>query len=109
MSHSPYKPNNPLEMLKGLEGNHKAKEAAFQQAIMTAPLDYAKGHNDGWQAAAAQSPAWHDAPTCPGLWLSDYESVFNIKDAEDYIYNSSKRWYGPIPEDKPRPPTTSLA
>ena len=53
------------------------------------------------------TPAWHDAPTCPGLWLCDEG------DSDPYCFTTHRvtwplnsmllgdgeRWYGPIPED----------
>ena len=53
------------------------------------------------------APAWHDAPTCPGLWLCDEG------DSDPYCFTTHRvtwplnslllgdgeRWYGPIPED----------
>jgi len=60
-----------------------------------------------WQAAKATCPAWHDAPTVPGLWVSDFSWMAQKLDRETvefYAKNRSipsRRWYGPIPEDKP--------
>ena len=55
-------------------------------------------------AAPATAPAWHDAPTVPGLWVSSvwnarYFSAGNV--ANFHNRAKSPRWYGPIPEDKP--------
>lgn len=53
----------------------------------------------------ANSPAWRDAPTVPGLWLNSINgktrqiSTANI-DSGVFVKRDS-RWYGPIPEDKP--------
>lgn len=58
-------------------------------------------------AAPATAPAWHDAPTVPGLWMCNYGdlSVATVNqpdiDTFDPAYNTGGRWYGPIPEDKP--------
>ena len=55
----------------------------------------------------ATAPAWHDAPTVPGLWMCNYGdlSVATVNqpdiDTFDPAYNTGGRWYGPIPEDKP--------
>lgn len=60
-----------------------------------------------WQAAKATCPAWHDAPTVPGLWVSDFSWMaqkLGRETVEFYAKNRSipsRRWYGPIPEDKP--------
>lgn len=51
------------------------------------------------------TPAWHDAPTCAGLWVSDYGrfEVEHVNQADvnnfDVVYNINGRWYGPIPQD----------
>mgnify|MGYP001185113394 CR=1 FL=1 len=57
--------------------------------------------------APATAPAWHVAPTVPGLWVSDFSWMAQKLDRETvefYAKNRSipsRRWYGPIPEDKP--------
>ena len=56
--------------------------------------------------ATAPVPAWHDAPTVPGLWVSDFSWMAQKLDrdtVEFYAKSNSipnRRWYGPIPEDK---------
>lgn len=48
-------------------------------------------------------PSWQDAPTVPGLWISDdFEgiSTFNSDDIQAFKTNTGDRWYGPIPEDR---------
>ena len=58
-------------------------------------------------AAPASAPAWHDAPTCAGLWVSDFSWMaqkLGRETVEFYAKNRSipsRRWYGPMPEDKP--------
>ena len=61
------------------------------------------------QPIPVATPAWHDAPTCAGLWITtDGQSrpahwlVCRVTDAEHEASQSAKdeRWYGPIPEDK---------
>jgi hypothetical protein len=63
---------------------------------------------EAWKAATAakpeQAPAWHDAPTCAGLWISFHEGIFGLEDtitqdAIDCHIFWVGRWYGPIPED----------
>jgi hypothetical protein len=57
--------------------------------------------------AAPAQPVWHDAPTVPGLWVSDFSWMaqkLGRETVEFYAKNRSipsRRWYGPIPEDKP--------
>lgn len=53
-----------------------------------------------------QIPAWHDAPTVPGNWISDdFEgiSTFNSDDTQAFKTNTGVRWYGPIPPDGDKP------
>ena len=55
-----------------------------------------------------EAPAWHDAPTCPGIWLCD-EGEKTLKYAWRSLrvmwpfnperLEEGERWYGPIPED----------
>ena len=58
-----------------------------------------------WQAARATVPAWHDAPTAPGLWLSERNNCAYLypddwAEPEPYVRKGS-RWYGPIPQESP--------
>ena len=56
--------------------------------------------------ATAPEPSWQDAPTVPGLWVSDFSWMaqkLGRETVEFYAKNRSipsRRWYGPIPEDK---------
>ena len=58
-------------------------------------------------SATAPEPSWHDAPTVPGLWVSDFSWMAQKLDrdtVEFYAKNRSipsRRWYGPMPEDQP--------
>ena len=57
--------------------------------------------------ATAPEPSWQDAPTVPGLWVSDFSWMAQKLDRETvefYAKNRSipsRRWYGPIPEETP--------
>ena len=57
-------------------------------------------------AAPATAPAWHVAPTVPGLWLN---SVFmKVEDVEQWhidcqLHLECARWFGPIPPDGDKP------
>jgi len=57
-------------------------------------------------AQPATAPAWHGAPTVPGLWLN---SVFmKVEDVEQWhidcqLHLECARWYGPIPPDGDKP------
>jgi hypothetical protein len=55
-------------------------------------------------AAPAPAPAWHDAPTCAGLWMrigrvSGDVALIRYLESDD-IWYEGYRWFGPIPEDK---------
>lgn len=56
--------------------------------------------------APATAPAWHVAPTVPGLWLN---SVFmKVEDVEQWhidcqLHLECARWFGPIPPDGDKP------
>lgn len=53
-----------------------------------------------WQAAKATCPAWHDAPTVPGLWLCNLDmQAYHLPDPEIDL-GGGNLWYGPIPEDR---------
>ena len=52
--------------------------------------------------AIGPTPAWHDAPTVPGLWYSTKsERVWNFHSEKSIQVNGGYvgRWYGPIPYD----------
>ncbi len=72
---------------------HHAKMAAMYEELRTA-------------LAAPAQPAWHVAPTVPGLWLN---SVFmKVEDVEQWhidcqLHLECARWYGPIPPDGDKP------
>ena len=59
-------------------------------------------------SAPATAPAWHDAPTCAGLWLCDEGDEnpyrFTCHDISmplnPHLVGEGERWYGPIPKDK---------
>ena len=59
------------------------------------------------ESLEATCPAWQDAPTVPGLWVSDFSWMaqkLGRETVEFYAKNRSipsRRWYGPMPEDKP--------
>ena len=48
--------------------------------------------------APATAPAWHDAPTVPGLWVVNWRLV-EVRERELWA-GQEGRWYGPIPEVK---------
>lgn len=58
-------------------------------------------------ATAPEQPAWHDAPTCAGVWICDEDDIcytwtaHSIKILDQFDPGEGMRWFGPIPEDKP--------
>ena len=59
------------------------------------------------ELAKPSAPAWHDAPTEPGIWLCDEGgpdcytyTAHNIVLLNDPALKDDEcRWYGPIPQD----------
>ena len=57
-------------------------------------------------ATAPARPAWHDAPTVPGVWICDEGDIcytwtaHNIEILDQFDPGDGLRWYGPIPEDR---------
>ena len=50
-----------------------------------------------------EAPAWHDAPTAPGLWVCNLDmQAYNLPDPEIDL-GGGNRWYGPIPDDGGKP------
>lgn len=58
-------------------------------------------------ATTPAQPAWHDAPTVPGVWICDEGDIcytwtaHNIEILDQFDPGDGLRWYGPIQEDKP--------
>ena len=51
------------------------------------------------------TPAWHDAPTCAGLWVRvnrNRRDAVQVTNVEYWKYGNPLEsiWYGPIPQDK---------
>lgn len=57
--------------------------------------NYRQGVADG----KAGNPKWHDAPTCPGLWVLDDGTALVLESGTLPKAFDGLRWYGPIPED----------
>ena len=63
------------------------------------------------KAALSTYPAWHDAPTCAGLWFCDegdenpYRfTCHNVSiPLNPHLVGEGERWYGPIPPDGDKP------
>jgi len=60
-------------------------------------------------ATAPAQPAWHDAPTVPGVWICDEGDIcytwtaHNIEILDQFDPGDGLRWYGPIPPDGDKP------
>lgn len=58
-------------------------------------------------ATAPEQPAWHDAPTCAGVWICDEDDIcytwtaHSIEILDQFDPGEGMRWFGPIPEDRP--------
>ena len=89
-----------------------AAPAAAPEPICTKCGDVITAHDPGLcgcclstrDATSPVQPSWQDAPTKPGMWLSDdFEgiSTFNSDDIQAFKTSTGVRWFGPIPEDKP--------
>lgn len=54
------------------------------------------------ELAKPSAPAWHDAPTEPGIWLcfeNGYAYTYPEEWDKGFAYGEDSRWYGPIPQD----------
>ncbi len=82
----------------------KSKGAPFYyEKIDALPEDFNESAWCIWQAAKATGPAWHDAPTVPGLWVVGSRCL-HINELDLQIYERSNcRWYGPVPDDGGKP------
>ena len=52
-------------------------------------------------AAPASAPAWHDAPTCEGMWVNMMSGrlIVITEETLEAWQNAAVRWYGPISPD----------
>ena len=65
--------------------------------------NYRQGVADG----KAGNPKWHDAPTCPGLWVCNegkdnpYRWTTHLVTfpLSPLLVGEDERWFGPIPQD----------
>lgn len=88
-------------------------DARQKWAGMDAPTAWLliERHADGWNDiremleawARANRPAWHDAPTCAGLWLNNINGrarqISSRNITQGTFSDNGERWYGPILED----------
>jgi len=54
------------------------------------------------QLERSKAPAWHDAPTCAGMWLNSINmqtEVVKQRHIDACSYVGITRWYGPIPQE----------
>ena len=80
----------------------RAALAAQPQTLdeaMATPRALAHAYENGWNAATASGPAWHDAPTEPGLWATETIRIVDKSQMKRIATLSCGRWFGPLPED----------
>jgi hypothetical protein len=73
--------------------------------------DMRQAYELGKRHEAEKDPAWHDAPTCPGLWVIDgdaydvydFDGTLSVADGGTSDEPWEGRWYGPIPADEAKP------
>ena len=87
--------------------------ALLEQALEALECAYSENY-DGAKIHGAKvairadlaQPAWHDAPTVPGVWICDEGDIcytwtaHNIEILDQFDPGDGLRWYGPIPEDR---------
>jgi len=77
-------------------GSGYSREQWFDENRVYPAIEAIRAH----LAQPQGEPAWHDAPTVPGLWVVGSRCL-HINELDLPIYERSNcRWYGPIPEDK---------
>ena len=92
--------------------------ALLEQALEALECAYSENY-DGAKIHGAKvairahlaQPAWHDAPTCSGLWFCDegdenpYRfTCHNVSiPLNPHLVGEGERWYGPIPPDGDKP------
>ena len=80
----------------------EALEIAYSTEYDGAKMHAAKLAIRAELAKPTPSPAWHDAPTCAGLWLcfeNGYAYAYPEEWDKGFAYGEDSRWYGPIPQD----------
>ena len=86
------------EFARAIEAFHGIKPQTLDEA-MAVPRAMAQAYENGYNAALANGPAWHDAPTVPGLWVDGINlRVLRFNDP-DIGHIGKGRWLGPLPED----------
>ena len=74
---------------------------------MAVPRAMAQAYENGYNAALANGPAWHDVPTESGWWVCNegddnpyrwttHRVTFPIN---QFLVGEDEMWYGPIPQD----------
>lgn len=99
-----------MDNLISYTARHKANQAALAaqpqtlDEAMAVPRAMAQAYENGYNAALANGPAWHDAPDKPGIWLCDegdicYTWTAHSIEILDIKPEDDARWFGPIPQD----------
>ena len=84
-----------------------SEELANHEKTSGSPIEAAAAEAIRAELAKPSAPAWHDAPTEPGIWLCDEGgpdcytyTAHNIVLLNDPALKDDEcRWYGPIPQD----------
>lgn len=72
----------------------------YDDAGMQAAYEMGKRHG------REECPAWHDAPTCAGIWVAQKEFAHTLHLSEGFEPLDAwknYRWFGPIPTDEVKP------
>ena len=79
----------------------EALEIAYSTEYDGAKMHAAKLAIRAELAKPTPSPAWHDAPTCAGLWVVKTLTGPEAHNIEPHDVNEVQigEWYGPIPQD----------
>ncbi len=70
------------------------------ESVVKAMDGYTPG--EGWvlYVPAQPTPAWHDAPTVPGLWVTETVRIVDKSQMKRIATLAHGRWYGPIPMEE---------
>lgn len=98
--------DDAIRALNVIEGRPaiKAPATAPEQPRPFIPWSKEAEMLESWAAQPATAPAqpaWHDAPTCEGMWVNMMSGrlIVITEETLEAWQNAAVRWYGPIPED----------
>ena len=73
------------------------ESAVFKNRLCDVAVDAIRAHLA--QPLPQGEPAWHDAPTVPGLWIAANGSSYMVTPEMIGQTAPARRWYGPIPQE----------